>query len=264
MPPWSSRLIVGLIIPIQARCLCSCFDLRTGSSRGTSSTTSSSDGKKTLRISNTWRGTPSTVTLFLDSISVTVPFPWQVLHLTSGSFTYISSPTMIFAWPCFTLYVMAYGWRHSYVKTDWCGTDASSRPVFDTMLYQKTASWGENEDFRPQLLWFDGASLIPLPFRLYTDLKYCLAPHFSCSSLKNFQTETYTVIYQHFYWAPSPETPQQLSLSLLLSLFWFFAISLLSQVHSQSWIGTVHGDNEWYQRPAFSNFLPHAAPLFHV
>ena len=183
-PPWSLRSIVGLIILHQAGHLCSHCDLHTGSSWGTS-TTSSSDGKETLCISSTWLGTPSTVTFFLDSTSVTVPLPHQVVPQASGSFTNTFSPTVIFACPCSTLSVMARGCRHSYVKTDQCGTDSLSCPVFGAMLYQKTTSWGEIWLFSATAFMVQWCySMIPLPLGQYTDLKYRLTPHFSHSSLK--------------------------------------------------------------------------------
>ena len=168
--------------------------IRMGSSSWrTSWTTSLSDGKETHRISSTWHCTLSTITLFLDSTSVTVPLPQQVIQQASSGFTYTSSPTVIFACPCSTLSIMACGCRHSYVKTDRCGTDTSSWPVFSAMLYQKTASWGE--------IWLYSATafmvrwclaVIPLLLRWYADLKYCLTPHFSHICLKTSE------------WKPTP------------------------------------------------------------
>ena len=179
-----------------------------GSSWGTLSTTFSSDGKETLRISSTWRGTPSTVTLFLDSTSVTVSYPQWVECRASGSFTHTSSQLWFFACLCSTHSVMAHGCYYLYVKTDWYGTDASSWPVFGAMLYQKTASCGENWLFSASafMVWWC-LSMIPLLLGWYADLKYRLTPHFSHICLKTstgpFFRNTST------------------TLSLSLSLFWF-------------------------------------------
>ena len=119
--------------------------------------------------------------------------------------------------------------------------------------------------FQPQLLWFDCALYDPIAAWAVHRSKVSPNIPLLIPLSKNFWTETYTVIYQHlFYWPPLQKYLLNNSLSLSLSLFWFFAISLLSQVHSQSWIVLVHGDNAWYQWSAASNFLPHAAPLFHA
>ena len=133
---------------------------------------------------NCFTNPKTTVTLFIDSTSATVPLPQWVVHQASGSFTHISSPTMVFTCPCSTFSIMARECHHLYVKTDQCGLNTSSWPVFSTMLYQKTSSWGE--------IWLSSTtafivwrylSIIPLPLGQYTDLKY-LTPHFSHICLK--------------------------------------------------------------------------------
>ena len=109
------------------------------------------------------------------------------------------------------------------------------------MWKQINVSWGEIWLFLTTafMVWWC-LSMIPLPLRWYADLKYHLTPHFSHICQKTSKGNLYHYLSAPLLLAPSPETPpQQLSLSLLLSLFWFFAIYLLSQVHSQSWIGTA-------------------------
>ena len=180
----------------------------------------------------------------------------RVVQRASGGFTHTYSPTMIFACPCSTLSVMARGYHHSCVETVRCDIDASSWPVFGAILYQKTASWGEVWLFSVTAFMVRWClSMIPLELGRYADLKYHLTPHFSHSSLKTSKQKPIGPLLL----APSPETHP---LSLSLSLFWFFTISQLSQVHSQSWIGTIHGDNALYQWPATSNFFLYATPFF--
>ena len=125
-------------------------------------------------MSSTWRGTPSTVTLFLDSTSFTVPLPQWVLQRASGSFTYTSSPIEIFTCLRFSLSVMARGCHHPYVKTDRCRTDTLSRPVFSTMLYQKTASEGEIWLFLATACMVQWCLfMIPLLLKLYLAFSNC-------------------------------------------------------------------------------------------
>ena len=195
----------------------------------------------------------SQLTLFLDSTSITVPLPQWVVHRASGGFTHISSPTVIFACPCSTLSVMACGCCHFYMKR--------------LMWHQHFILASFQHHVIPEdcfLGWdlaFCGHSFYGLMVPLYDPIAARVGnstspniPLFTHLS-KNFQKETYTVIYQHLYYWTSLQ-------KYFRCLFWFFTMLLLSQV--QSWIGTVQGDNVWYQWPAASNFLPNAAPLFHT
>ena len=193
--------------------------------------------------------------MFLDSTSVTVPLPQWVVQRASGGFTHTSSPTVILACSCSTLSVMAQGCHQQIDVVPTLCPGQSSVPCYTRRLLLGVR-FGF---FQPQLLWFDGTSLIPLPLGQYTDLKYHLTPHFSHSSLKTYEQEP-TLLST----GPLSRNASSTALSISFTLFWFFTIPLLSLVHGKPWIDMVHGDNAGYQWPAAYNFLPHAAPLFCV
>ena len=164
--------------------------------------------------------TPSTFTLFFKSTSVTVPLFQQEMQGASDGFTHTSSPTVIFTCSCSTPSVTAHECCHSYLKTDQCGTNVSSCPVFGAMLYQETASWGEIRPFSVSFY----CSMVPL-HNLIATRPVCgsevlpdTPPRKEFS--KNFQKEGDTSVHKNFFhWPPLQKHHLNNPLYLSWSLF---------------------------------------------
>ena len=109
-----------------------------------SSSFSTLSGRRiTLRTSRICQGIPFTDTLFCELIPVTTPFCQWNVQRAWASFTQTFSPSLTDETSLSpTLGGTAAECLQSYRKTDFCGTDSSYCPDLGDMLYQKTASTG--------------------------------------------------------------------------------------------------------------------------